>query len=273
MNAGAKTLQYEQMHPIEVAFIRNALAAIGISLIIWLKGDFTLFKTSYLRGQLTRSLFGNTSLIFAFWTVSLLPLADAVAIWFFVPIIVLVLSGLFLKERIGPWRWGAVAAGFVAVSLIAQPALEMNNWFGITIGIISSLLIAIVSINLRHLGQKNENPLTTTFYFLTTGTLFCGAFVPFVWTGALLNAALAWPVLLVAGAGLLSQIFKTEAFRHAQASLLTPYSYLSIFWAAIIGWMFFGDVPDIYVVSGCVLLVLSNALILWRESKLMKKTG
>jgi drug/metabolite transporter (DMT)-like permease len=271
MNAGAKTLQYEQMHAIEVAFIRNALSAIGISLIIWLKGAFALFKTNYLRGQLTRSLFGNTSLIFAFWTVSLLPLADAVAIWFFVPIIVLILSGLFLKERIGPWRWGAVGVGFAAVSLIARPAIEMNNWFGIAVGMLSSLLIAIVSINLRHLGQKNEHPLTTTFYFLTTGTLFCGVLVPFVWTGALLNIALFWPVLLVAIAGLLSQIFKTEAFRHAEASLLTPFSYLSIFWAALIGWMFFGDVPDIYVVSGCSLLIFSNILILWRESKLMKK--
>jgi len=271
MNAGAKALQFEDMHAIEVAFIRNALAALGISAIIWLKGDFTLFKTNYLRGQLTRSLFGNTSLIFAFWAVSLLPLADIVALWFFVPIIVLILSGVILKEHIGPWRWGAVAAGFAAVSLIAQPAIEMNNWFGIAVGLLSSLLIAIVSINLRHLGQRNENPLTTTFYFLTTGTVFCGAFLPFIWTGALLNAALAWPVLLVAAAGLLSQLFKTEAFRHAQASLLTPFSYLSIFWATLIGWVFFAHVPDIYVIGGCALLILSNVLILWRESKLMKK--
>lgn len=267
MNAGAKALQSAEMHAIEVAFIRNVYAFIGITAIILLKRNYSLFKTGYLKGQLTRSAFGNTSLIFAFWAVSLLPLADVVALWFCVPLIVLIMSAVFLKEKVGPWRWGAVLAGFVAVSLIAQPAMQLNNWLGIGVGIVSSVLIATVSINLRHLGKKNEHPLTTTFYFLGSGTLFCGALVPFVWTGTLLNNGLFWIMISTALAGLLAQIFKTEAFRLAEASLLSPFTYLSIFWATLLGWGLFGELPDVYVIMGCILLIASNIFILWRESK------
>lgn len=272
MNGAAKELQVGMMHPVEVAFIRNALAAMGISVIIaFIKKDAQLFKTQYIRGQLTRSLFGNTSLIVAFWSVSLLPLADVVAIWFCSPLMVLVLSAALLKERVGPWRWGAVICGFVAVFLIAQPAIALDNTFGVMVGVLSSFLIAVVSINLRHLGQRNENPLTTTFYFLTSGTLFCGLLVPFFWTGNLLNANLFGVMALIAAVGLAAQILKTEAFRLAEASLLSPFSYLNIFWATLIGWLFFGELPDIYVIIGCIMLIFSNLFILWREGKLMKK--
>ncbi len=271
MNGGAKELQSAAMHPVEVAFIRNLLAALGITAIIaWVKKDHTLFKTHYFKGQLIRAALGNASLIVAFWAVSLLPLADVVALWFSVPLIVLVLSALLLKERVGPWRWGAVLCGFGAVCLIAQPAVALDNSFGVIVGLVSSCLIAAVSINLRHLGQKNEHPLTTTFFFLVSGAVFCGALVPFFWTGALLNMRLIWTILLVAAAGLTAQILKTEAFRLAEASLLSPFSYLSILWATLIGWFFFGEMPDMMVIIGCILLVLSNLIVLWRTRKLMK---
>tara|TARA_R110002124_G_scaffold287216_1_gene471493 strand:+ start:185597 stop:186403 length:807 start_codon:yes stop_codon:yes gene_type:complete len=267
MNAGAKALQNADMHPIEVAFMRNLIAAMGVSAIIFIKGNHTLFKTDYLRGQLTRSAFGNVSLIVAFWTVSLLPLGDAAALWFSVPLIVLVMSALFLKEKVGPWRWGAVLVGFIAVCLIAQPALQMNNGLGIAVGTLSAFLIATVSINLRHLGKRNEHPLTTTFYFLSSGTLFCGALLPFIWTGALLNEALFWIVGMTACVGLLSQLLKTQAFRLAEASLLSPFTYLSVLWAGILGWLFWDEIPDLSMAVGCILLILSNAVVMWRERK------
>jgi len=76
---------------------------------------------------------------------------------------------------------------------------------------------------------------------------------------------------LIAAVGLAAQILKTEAFRLAEASLLSPFSYLNIFWATLIGWLFFGELPDIYVIIGCIMLIFSNLFILWREGKLMKK--
>lgn len=270
MNTGAKSLQAAEMHAIEVAFLRNFYACIGVVALIAFLRKFNLFKTTYFGGHMTRSFFGNTSLIVAFWAVSLLPLADVVALWFCVPLIVLVLSAILLKEQVGLWRWAAVLIGFCAVFLIAQPAVQLNNWLGIGVGLFSSLLIAIVSINLRHLGKKNEHPLTTTFYFLASGTLFCGALVPFVWSGQLLSSGLLWPIAITAGAGLIAQITKSEAYRLAEASLLTPFSYLSILWATVLGWLFFKEFPDFYVVLGCALLIVSNIFILWREAKVMK---
>jgi drug/metabolite transporter (DMT)-like permease len=267
MNAGAKALQNADMHAIEVAFIRNLIAAMGVSAIIFIKGNHNLFKTAYLKGQLTRSAFGNTSLIVAFWTISLLPLGDAAALWFSVPLIVLVMSALILKEKVGPWRWGAVLIGFVAVCFIAQPALQMNNGLGIAVGTLSAFLIATVSINLRHLGQRNEHPLTTTFYFLSSGTLFCGALLPFIWTGELLNNALFWLFGVTAAVGLLAQLFKTEAFRLAEASLLSPFTYLSVLWAGLLGWCFWGEIPDLSMAIGCILLILSNGIVMWRERR------
>lgn len=274
MNAGAKSLQNLDVHSIEIAFIRNLLAALGVALIIWVKRSHDLFKTRYFKAQLTRSLLGNTSLIVAFWALSLLPLADIVALWFCVPLVVMVFSAVFLGEKIGIWRIFAVVTGLVAVIMISQPAVEMKNYMGIAVGLFSTILIASVTINLRHLAKLEEPALTTTFFFLTSGTLFTGALLPLFWTGNLLNIDYAWIILAVALCGLISQIVKTEAFRYAEASLLSPFGYLNIFWATLLGWLLWNEVPDIYVMAGCTGLIFSNMLVIWRENRQekLKKT-
>lgn len=267
MNAGAKTLQNVEMHSIEIAFIRNLLAAIGVALIIYLKRSTELFKTKYFKAQMIRSMLGNTSLIVAFWAVSLLPLADIVALWFCVPLVVMVFSAIFLGEKIGIWRIFAVVTGLLAVMMISQPAIEMQNYTGILVGLLSTVLIASVTINLRHLAILKEHALTTTFFFLTSGTVFCGLLLPFFWTGHLLNFDFTWIILIMALCGLISQIVKTEAFRHAEASLLSPFGYLNIFWATLMGWLLWNEIPDLYVMLGCTGLIFSNMLVLWRESR------
>lgn len=265
MSAGGKALQEMGMHPIEVAFIRNLLALILVTLLIVGRRQTKLFKTSMIKGQLSRGLIGNISLIIAFWAVSLLPMAQVTAIGFTMPLFTIIMSMIFLKETIGPWRIFALAAGFISVLLIAQPAIETNNTLGLGVALFSAFLIACTSINLRFLGKNKEPALTTVFYFLAFGVVFDSLLLPTIWTGTLLSHEAFALIGITAFVGFLSQIVKTEAYANAEASLLSPILYLNIVWATLADWIFWHDLPPVTVILGCTLLVLSNMVILWRE--------
>ena len=267
MTAGGKALQEQGMHPIEVAFIRNFLAFVLVAMLIAAKQQTHLYKTNMIKGQISRGIIGNVSLIVAFWAAALLPLAQVTAIGFTMPLFTMIMSALFLKETIGIWRISALITGFTSVILIAQPAVETDNILGLSVALISAFLIACTSINLRFLGRSNEPALTTVFYFLGFGIIFDGLLLPFVWTGTMISETTLWLIGFTAFVGFLSQIVKTEAYANAEASLLSPILYLNIVWATLADWIVWDELPAPTVITGCTLLITSNLFILWREYK------
>lgn len=148
----------------ETLFFRQVLPA--LSILGWLvaRGEVGRLKTQRPWIHARRALIGGTGMFLTLGVVRLLPLAEATILGFTTPIFAVILSALFLKEKVGPWRWTAVIMGLVGVLVIAGPDTSSLPPFGVAVGIGAAFMVALVTIQVRDLG-RTEEPLTVVFYF------------------------------------------------------------------------------------------------------------
>ena len=214
-----------------------------------------------------RSVSGIVSLGLLYFALTRIPIADATAISYAAPIFITVLSIFLLGEVIGLQRWLAVVAGFVGVLLIARPGA--GGWdIGVIAAAGSAFTGALVAIWLRKL-SSSEKSVTIGTYYNNLGCLVCLAWV-------LLSGWLtprSSDLLLFLGFGLgcgLQQWLLTVSFRYAEASLLAPFEYLAMVFAAIVGFMFWGEVPVLTTWIGAGVIAASGMFIFVRRQKRMK---
>jgi drug/metabolite transporter (DMT)-like permease len=214
-----------------------------------------------------RSVSGIVSLGLLYFALTRIPLADATAISYAAPIFITVLSIFMLGEIIGLQRWLAVIAGFVGVLLIARPG--SGNWdIGVIAAAGSAFTGALVAIWLRKL-SSSEKSVTIGIYYNHLGSLVCLAWV-------LLSGWLTprdQDLLLFLGFGLgcgLQQWLLTISFRYAEASLLAPFEYLAMVFAAIAGYLFWGEVPVLTTWIGAGIIAASGLFIFMRRQQKMK---
>lgn len=253
--------------PVEAVFYRGIIAMALLLAYAAYKRHAALFRTARIGSHLGRSIAGNIGVVMVYWSYSLMPMADVTALLFAAPLIVTMLSALLLKESVGPYRWLAVATGFLGVILIAQPSGESYAGYGVAVALAAALSTALVQIFLRDLG-KTEDALTTVFYFLAFGILFSGIYM--IFRGNWPHPEAVIPLIGAGVTGGIQLIVKTQAFRLAEASLLSPFSYTAIIWATLIGWIFWDDLPTLMVVLGTAVVIASNLFILWRERRKQK---
>lgn len=268
MNAFAKAAA-EYHDPLEIVFYRGVVALALLLAYIAFKKRADFYKTARIKSHIGRALVGNFGVFTVFWSYKLLPMADVTALLFSAPLIVTMLSALILKEHVGIYRWAAVVTGFVGVLLIIGPDAGTFGDYKSFVPLLAAFSTALVAIFLRDLG-KTEDSITTVFYFLLFGVLFSGIYMLFSGTLPVPDAA---DLLVATGiAAFVQLMMKTESFRLAEASLLSPFSYIMLLWAIIIGWVFWGDVPGMEVLCGAAVIIASNLFITWRESKRRRKT-
>jgi len=252
----------EYHDPIEAVFYRGVVAMSLLLIYAFSRKKFSIFRTQRLKSHLGRSVAGNIGVAFSFWSYSLMPMADVTALLFSSSLIATLLSGFMLKETVGLYRWLAVVMGFIGVLFIIQPTGSSYDTQALLVVLMAASSGALVHIFLRDLGST-EDALTTVFYFLLFGILFTGIYM--IFKGSLPHEAAVIPLLGAGVAGGAQLILKTHAFRIAEASLLSPFSYTSILWATLFGWMFWGELPTTFVVIGTFMIISSNLFIIWRE--------
>ena len=267
MTAFGKAMGDLGHHPIETVFYRSIGGLLIISVYIIAFKKYAELKTSRARAHLGRSALGNTGIALWFWVVTLIPLSTATSISYIAPVIVTAFSALLLKEKVGPYKWGAVLFAFIGTLFLVQPGSISTSHLGITIAILNAFIVAGISITLRSLGSS-ERALTTTFYFMLFGTIASGIILPFVWTSMPHFGLIFFGLILT---GFINQPMKTYAFRIASASAISPVQYLGVVWATIIGYVFWENVPTTNVIIGCAIVVSSNLLIIWREKTAKNK--
>jgi drug/metabolite transporter (DMT)-like permease len=246
----------------QIAFFRFFFALFPLFPLIVSSGGFDVFKTKRFFGHVWRSCVGTASLICYFYSLQSLPLADAVAVSFTNPIFITLLSMVLLKEKVGIHRWVAIILGFIGVIIIAQPdGLNLN--IGVVYGLASSMFYALAMISLRSLGGT-EKVLTTTTYFTILASLMLT-----------IPAALSWhapPFIdlmifilcgLLAGIG---QLFLTSAYQNAPPSVISPFNYSSILWAVLIGFVFWGQIPELHVWIGAAIIIATGIYILQQQT-------
>jgi drug/metabolite transporter (DMT)-like permease len=269
MNVFAKLLSANHS-VIEIAFYRNLIASMPFLFLVFVLGrrDILVIRSKPSLVGL-RAVLGAVSLMTTFAAFSLMPMAETTVLLFTASLFIPVLGVFILGERVGPWRWAAVAIGFAGVVIMAGPGGAVTG-LGITVALVAALMHATLQIVLRYLGRY-ESPETVTFYFLVIGTLVTALPLPFV---AVTPTLAEVPLLFGVGlSGALAQWLLSIAFRNAPAAIVTVFNYSGIVWATLFGWMIWNDWPLPSVLAGAGVVIASNALIIWRESRVRQITG
>jgi len=264
MNMFAKLLS-ENHSVIEIAFYRNLIASLPFLIMVFVFGrrDILVLRAKPALVGI-RAVVGSLSLVTTFTAFSLMPMADTTVLLFTSTLFIPVLGVIFLKESVGPYRWFAVVIGFIGVVIMAHPSGEVYA-LGVLVAIFAALLHAALQIIARYLGPY-ERPETITFYFFVIGTFLTALPLPFI---AVKPTLAEVPLLIGVGlSGASAQWLITLAFRNARAAIVTVFNYSGIVWATLFGWMIWNEFPAPVVMAGAAVVIASNMLMIWRESRL-----
>jgi len=237
-----------------------------LAMLIWLapKMGVGMLRTRHLRMQLLRGCLLVGSSLFFMTALVHLPLADATALNYTTPTIVIVLAIVFLGERLTLSRLAFVIAGLAGMLMIVQPGAEIFKGTSL-FALGSAACYALYQITTRMVA--NEDPRVSLFYPALVGTLL----MTFVWPWFGSRIDVSWTdVAWLAGIGVLGTIghfLLILAFQRAPASALTPFTYIQVVFATLIGWLVYGDFPGALTLSGMALIAGSGLLLTWHERR------
>jgi len=266
MNAVVKLVS-GHLGPVEIGFFRQLFSMIPVVSMVIHQGGPSMLRTQRPFGHLFRGLIGNSAMIIFFLSVAKLPLADANALSFASPLFITALSMPLLGEAVGKHRWSAVVVGFAGVMVMTNPG---GNWFsgnagvGAGMGVLAAFMSALMTITIRQL-NKTEPPVRIVFYFATIGTIFFGGLLTIFWVTPTLPEL--GGLMVVGLIGGLSQLLMTYAYRHAPASTLAPFGYVSILWSTALGYLIWSDLPGPRILVGAAIVITSGLYIIYRETR------
>ena len=254
MNALVKALS-PAIPVTETGFFRCLIATIILTPWLWSRGIPLLGNNRRL--LFLRGLFGFLSLIFGFYAISGLRLADASILWKTSVIFTAIFAALFLKERITLAMGSLIVLGLTGTMLIVKPSFDVLNLPGLA-GLGGGMALGAVACSVRGL-QRTDNSWTIVYAFsfwsALLSLLFASEFVlPSPYQSALL--------VLVGITGFVGQFLYTEAFRFAPAPFTQPFSFAEVIFALFIGASIWGEIPDLLAIIGGLLIVLSGILLL-----------
>ncbi|MFD1791007.1 DMT family transporter [Ochrobactrum teleogrylli] len=265
----------DNMPPATVTFMRFFVQCwLMFFILLVAGGGVAALRTQHLAGNLIRGvLMGFGGLCF-FTAVKYMPLADAMAVFFAEPLILTLLSAIFLKEKVGWRRFSAVGIGLIGTMIVIQPSFEIFGAVSL-LPLATAVTFAIYLILNRKFGAK-ESPLVMQFYAGVGGWVFAGLAMLVGPTMGLEdlsfgvpNGIQPWLLLLLLGTiGTVSHLMVVHAFKLAPASMLAPFQYLEIVNAVLVGLIVFGDFPTPSKWFGIVIIIGSGFYVFMRERKL-----
>ncbi|MGG7564879.1 DMT family transporter [Rhodovulum sp. DZ06] len=208
-----------------------------------------------------------TSTICNFVAIQFIPLTLTATIMFLTPIIVTALSGPVLGEKVGPWRWGAVAAGFIGVLIAVRPFGAEFHW-AVFVSLLGATAFAVYALLTRMLSGV-VSPSVMQLYGGAVGTF---ALLPLaIWAWEAPTEPLQWVLMLAIGFfGWFGHGILTQAYSYAEASLLTPFAYVQIVFLGFWSWTVFDTAPDAWILMGAAIVIAAGLTIWTRERRQAK---
>ena len=272
----------------EVVLFRSLFAlAVLVAWLAW-RGEFPhALHTRRKLGHIGRSIAGSGGMFANFIALSLLPLADATALTFATPLIVVPLAALTLGETVRFYRWAAVALGFVGVVVMLSDHLgeglsdsaAARSSMGAMIALAGAVSSAVAMIQTRRLTQS-EPTGAIVFYFssltaaISAALLMVAALWPAEAPGAAFMAGQRFVApspgefVLLGSIGVLGgtgQILMTHSYRFADASVIAAFDYVAMIWAAALGYALFAETPSPRILVGAAIVASAGVFVIWRE--------
>ena len=225
---------------------------------------WNLVRTNNLPLQLVRGVLLVASGTCFFTALKFMPIADATALNYTAPMLVTLMAGYFLGEKLTKPRWAFIVSGFVGMLIIVRPGTEVLNpaaFFALG----AAGLYATFQILTRKLA--GEDLMVLLFYPCLVGTILLSLVVPFFHYSAWYPIS---DILLFIGIGVmgfLGHMLFIRAFQVASASAIAPFTYSQLIWSTLAGWLVFGSFPDGWTMTGIVVIAGSGMVLTWYERR------
>jgi len=246
---------------LQITWLRYCAFTVIMLALAWRGGGRARLRTQRPKLQLLRGFAVAASSIVFVLSLKYLPIADATATSFVTPLFVTALSIPLLGEKVGWRRWTATTVGLIGVLIVVRPG---GSGFQLAslLPVVSALTWAFSLIVTRQM-STTESPLTTLAWSAMIGLGVVSLLLPFAW-----QPLTAESVLLGVFIGVASTIghwLVILAFRHADASLLAPFSYAQLLWVSVFGFFLFAALPDLWTLVGAVIIAGSGLYTAHRE--------
>lgn len=255
----------------ELIFWRQFITMLAIGALMAALGKLSDLRTRRFGAHARRAIFGISGMFCVYGAVMLLPLAEATTISFTTPMFAVLLAMTLFGERIGIYRWSAVALGFVGVFIVMQPGGggPVDPW-GVLIGLVAAFMVALISFQVQDL-NKTETPYAIVFWFTALTVPVMALVLPFV---ARAHDPVTWAIIIaMALSGAAAQIALTTSLRFGSAATIIVIDYTALIWAVAYGSLVFGRVPPPTLWFGAPLIMFAGLLVAWREHRLKSGTA
>lgn len=253
------------VHPFQLAFFRNLFALLFVLPLV-LRGGRKVVRTARPRLHFLRAMTGLCAMLLWFSALALLPMSEAVALNFTVPLFTTIGAALFLGEVVRLRRWSATLVGFLGVLIILRPGFAAVTP-EMLLPIAAAVFMAASVLLVKQLTNA-DGPITVVFYmnlFLTPVSLIPALFV-WSWPGA----TTLLMMVAVGGFATLSHLAMTQSYRLADASAVIPFDYARLPFVAILAWFAYDELADFWTWFGAAVIAAAALYIARREAKVAK---
>ena len=253
----------DDLPAFEILFFRNLIAFL-LFLPLMLRSGFAIFHTRQFRWHFGRSLLQMVSSVTFFFALAITPLATVTALHFTAPIFATLVAVVALREKISTRRWTAIGIGLAGTLVILRPGLEGFS-LGAVFVVLSAWTWGVAMVAIRVIGRADSSVTTTAYmYLLITPMSLVGALFEWHWPSW---EQYGW-LLLIGLTGAAAHLLMAESLRIGETHVVTPIDFVRLIWAALFGYVLFGDVPDAFVWIGGAMIFAGTSYIALREHQL-----
>lgn len=231
-----------------------------------IKSRFKIYNTSNLKLHISRSIINVPMMILGFAALMYIPLEQIKAIGFLSPILVVILSVIFLKERIYLIRTFSLVLGFIGTLIILRPGIIEIN-IGSYMVLLSGLLWSTVIIITKFM-SKTDSAMTILTYQYTFVSLFTLPLAILYWSSPSMISV--FYSFLGAIVGTVLHLCINNSYKLADLSIIQPVWFTQLIFASLLGFIIFGSLPDLFTWIGAILVFSSVLIITYRENYLKK---
>ena len=256
----------EQIESVQTAFFR-AFFSVLMLLPLMASGQVRPWHSKRIVGHFWRTTMGTVSMVLGFYALSMLPLADATALGFSQPLFSVCVAALILREKVRWRRWSATVVGFIGVLVMVRPGAGSLQP-GALVALANALTVSLSILLVRRLSDS-ESPLMILTQFAIWSTLLLA--VPAIWVWRW-PSAWGWVLAVgVSASATIGQYFWVQAFKAGEMSAVAPFEYLRLPFAVFMGWLIFGQMPEIWTYVGAAIVIASALYIAQREAQLARE--
>lgn len=227
------------------------------------KKNDNFYKSNNLKLQILRSLLSIIESGCFILAIKYLSLANAHSVGALAPVIIVALSAIFLKEKVSVKTWVAIFVGFIGVLIILRPTSSIFDVKSM-IPLVAAFFVGLYQIATK-ISSKYDAPEVSLFYSSIIGMMITSLLALNFWQPINMES-----YIIFFGIGLFFSLgfyFQINALSKARASIIQPFHYTLIFWAIILGYIFYDDIPDLFTITGAIIIAVSGIFVINQTSK------